>query len=58
MDFIPWTLTFLVSLFVGLEFGMLTGFIISVTYLLYYAARPGVKVKKGIVSQYLNKSLR
>ncbi|ODM96573.1 Sodium-independent sulfate anion transporter [Orchesella cincta] len=46
-DVIPWVLTFLVSLFVGLEFGMLTGFLISVIYLLYYAARPGVKVKKG-----------
>lgn len=57
MDFIPWSLTFLISLFIGLEFGMLTGFLISVIYLLYYAARPGVKVKKGIVSKYLSKSI-
>ncbi|CAG7720097.1 unnamed protein product [Allacma fusca] len=47
MDFIPWGLTFLVSLLVGLEFGMMTGFTISVIYLLYYAARPGVKVRRG-----------
>lgn len=50
MEFVPWSLTFIVSLFVGLEFGMMTGFLISVIYLLYYAARPGVKVKKGYVS--------
>ena len=51
MDFIPLILTFCVALLIGLEFGMMCGFLISVTYLLYYAARPGVKVKKGYVSQ-------
>ena len=50
MEFVPWGLTFVVSLLIGLEFGMMTGFLISVIYLLYYAARPGVKVKKGYVS--------
>ncbi|OXA63698.1 Sodium-independent sulfate anion transporter [Folsomia candida] len=50
MEFVPWSLTFIVSLFVGLEWGMMTGFIISVVYLLYYAAKPGVKVKKGYTS--------
>jgi len=42
-------LTFCIALLIGLEFGMMCGFLISVTYLLYYAARPGVKVKKGYV---------
>ena len=50
MECVPWCLTFVISLFVGLEFGMLSGFIISVVYLLYYAARPGIKVKRGYVS--------
>ena len=49
MDFIPFGFTFLVSLFVGLEFGMMVGFVISVIYLMYYAARPGVKVVRGYV---------
>jgi MFS superfamily sulfate permease-like transporter len=53
MEFVPWGLTFLVSILIGLEFGMMTGFLISVIYLLYYAARPGVKVKKGYVSNCL-----
>lgn len=52
MEFVPWSLTFIVSLFVGLEWGMMTGFIISVVYLLYYAAKPGVKVKKGYVRSH------
>jgi len=51
MEFLPWGLTFLVSLLIGLEFGMMTGFLISVIYLLYYAARPGVKVKKGYTTK-------
>ena len=51
LEFVPWGLTFIISLFVGLEFGMMSGFIISVVYLLYYAARPGIKVKRGYVSR-------
>lgn len=49
MDLIPWGVTFIVSLLVGLEFGILCGFIISVIFLLYYAARPRVRVKWGQV---------
>ena len=54
MDFIPWGTTFIMSLFLGLEFGMMAGFVISVVYLLYYSARPGVNVIKGIVSTQKN----
>lgn len=52
MDFIPWAFTFIVSLFVGLEYGMMVGFVISVIYLMYYAARPGVKVRRGYVRNF------
>jgi len=50
MDIIPWLVTFGVGLFVGLEYGVLVGFIISVVFLMYYAARPRVTVKKGEVN--------
>lgn len=49
MDLLPWTVTFVMSLLVGLEFGILTGLLISIVFLLYYAARPGVRVSKGEV---------
>ncbi|ODM93537.1 Sodium-independent sulfate anion transporter, partial [Orchesella cincta] len=47
MDLLPWAVTFIISLLVGLEFGILSGLIISIVFLLYYAARPGVRVSKG-----------
>ncbi len=50
MDMLPWALTVLITLFVGLEFGIMTGLLISVLYLLYYAARPRVKIMQGEVS--------
>jgi len=49
MDIIPWFATFAVSLLAGLEYGILVGFMISVLFILYYAARPGIKVKKAVV---------
>jgi len=51
MDLLPWGVTFLVSLLVGLEYGIMAGFFISLLFLLYYAARPGVRVKRGEVSK-------
>jgi MFS superfamily sulfate permease-like transporter len=39
-----------VSLLVSLEVGILCGFMISLVFLLYYAARPGVRVKRGETS--------
>lgn len=54
MDLLPWFATFAVSLLVGLQFGVLVGFIISVIFLLYWAARPGIRVKRGQVSAYHN----
>jgi len=50
MDMLPWFATFSISLLVGLEIGVLIGFLISVIFLLYYAARPGVTVQRGQVS--------
>ncbi|CAL8103463.1 unnamed protein product [Orchesella dallaii] len=50
MDLLPWFATFSISLLVGLEIGVLIGFLISVIFLLYYAARPGVTVKRGQTS--------
>lgn len=49
MDLLSWSLTFGISLFVGLEYGILCGFIISVIFLLYYAARPRVKINSAEV---------
>jgi len=50
MDLVPWFATFAISLLVGLEFGVLVGFMISVIFIMYYAARPGIRVKRGQVS--------
>ncbi|CAG7668207.1 unnamed protein product [Allacma fusca] len=50
MDMFPWAATFLVTIFAGLEYGILTGFLISTSFLLYYAARPRVKIMKGETS--------
>ena len=47
MDLIPWGITFLVTLVVGLEFGILVGLCISTLYLLYYAARPRVALHEA-----------
>ncbi|CAL8073740.1 unnamed protein product [Orchesella dallaii] len=47
MDLIPLTLTFFVTLFVGLEFGIGIGLISSTLYLLYYSARPKVNILQG-----------
>ncbi|ODN04448.1 Sodium-independent sulfate anion transporter [Orchesella cincta] len=47
MDLLPWFATFSISLLVGLEIGVLIGFLISIIFLLYYAARPGVTVNRG-----------
>lgn len=49
MDIIPWGFTFFVSLLVGLEVGILSGIIISVIFILYYAARPAVQIKRAEV---------
>jgi MFS superfamily sulfate permease-like transporter len=49
MDILPWFATFAISLLVGLPFGVLAGFLISVIFLLYWAARPGIRVKRGQV---------
>lgn len=49
MDLIPWGATFFVSLFIALEAGILFGIIISVIFLLYYAARPAVQVQRAEV---------
>lgn len=49
MDLLPWFATFAVSLLVGLQFGVLIGFLISVIFLLYWSARPGIRVKRGQV---------
>ncbi len=57
MDLLPWTVTFVMSLLVGLEFGILTGLLISIVFLLYYAARPGVRVSKGEVDNYYTNCL-
>ena len=53
MDLIPWALTVVVSLFVGLEYGIAIGLITSAMFLLYYAARPRVKLLQGFVSYWL-----
>ncbi|ODM94912.1 Sodium-independent sulfate anion transporter [Orchesella cincta] len=50
MDLIPWAFTFCVSLLVGLEYGILCGFLISVVFLLYYAARPRVRINSAETS--------
>ncbi|CAG7835167.1 unnamed protein product [Allacma fusca] len=50
MDLIPYGLTFIVSLVGGLAYGILVGFSISVMFLLYYAARPGIRVKRGLTT--------
>lgn len=47
MDLIPLFLTFLVTLFVGLEYGIGIGLISSTLYLLYYSARPRVRIMRG-----------
>jgi MFS superfamily sulfate permease-like transporter len=47
LDLLPWTVTFLVSLGLGLEYGIMSGFAVSVLFLLYYASRPGIKVNRG-----------
>lgn len=52
MDLLPWFATFSVSLLVGLEYGVLIGFFISVIFILYYAARPGCSVRRGQVKLY------
>lgn len=52
MDIIPWGVTFFVSLLMGLEYGILSGFLISLLFLLYYAARPGVRVSRGEVEEH------
>lgn len=49
MDILPWSGTFLISLLVGLEYGILFGVVVSIFYLLYYTARPGISVEKGEV---------
>ncbi|CAG7833194.1 unnamed protein product [Allacma fusca] len=51
MDLIPWALTVLVTLFVGLEFGIGIGLVISAMFLLYYAARPRVRILKGFTTR-------
>ncbi|CAL8130642.1 unnamed protein product [Orchesella dallaii] len=50
MDLIPWAVTFCVSLLIGLEYGILSGFLISVVFLLYYAARPRVRINSAETS--------
>lgn len=55
MDLVPWGVTFFVSLLVGLEYGILCGFIISVIFLLYYAARPRVRINSAEVINLLRK---
>lgn len=50
MDLIPWSITFLVSLFVALEAGILSGLLISLIFLLYYAARPAIRIQRAEVS--------
>lgn len=50
MDLIPLGLTFFVTLFVGLEYGIGTGLLSSALYLLYYSARPRVKIMQGDTS--------
>jgi MFS superfamily sulfate permease-like transporter len=50
MDLLPWSLTFFASLLISLEVGILSGVCVSVIFLLYYAARPSVKVKKAEVT--------
>jgi len=50
MDLLPWGMTFFFTLIFGLEYGIITGLAVSAIYLLYYAARPRVKIMKGIVS--------
>jgi MFS superfamily sulfate permease-like transporter len=49
MDFIPWHVTFFISLFVGLEYGVMCGFLISLIFLIYYAAKPEIAVERGEV---------
>lgn len=50
MDLIPWLATFSVSLFAGLQYGVLLGFLISVLFLLYWAASPKIRVNRCKVS--------
>lgn len=54
MDLIPWALTVGVSLFVGLEYGIAIGLISSAMFLLYYAARPRVRLLQGFVSYIIH----
>ena len=49
-DLIPWLITFVITITLGLEVGMLVGVLLSSSFLLYYAARPRVKILKGEVS--------
>jgi len=51
MDLIPWGVTFFTSLLIGLEIGILSGVLISVSFLLHYAARPAVTVKRAEVKE-------
>lgn len=53
MDLLPWFATFAVSLLVGLQYGVLIGFLISVIFLLYWSARPGIRVKSGQVIYFV-----
>jgi len=57
MDLVPWGITFFTSLLISLEVGILSGVCVSVIFLLYYAARPSVKVKKAEVMQNTNLSI-
>jgi MFS superfamily sulfate permease-like transporter len=47
LDFVPYTITFVLGLFVSVEVGLIAGTITHLCILLYKASRPNVLIKEG-----------
>ena len=53
VDLIPMAVTFVAGLVLGLDYGMLIGIGVNLTFILYNAARPKVQVRSLTVSKLL-----
>lgn len=52
-DLIPMTVTFVAGLVLGLDYGMLIGIGVNLTFIFYNSARPKVQVRSLTVSKLL-----
>jgi len=55
LDFIPFLATFLVSLWLGLEFGIIAGIIINMIMMLHISSRPLIDYDIEKVSKLIKK---